>query len=47
MFEDYIKKEPAYRRRNSVYVEILPANVVRAVGTRFSKNKPVGERYKW
>ncbi|MBL7016506.1 MAG: hypothetical protein ISR84_02995 [Kiritimatiellales bacterium] len=46
LFEDY-SKDARYRRRETVLVEVLPANAVRAVGTRYSKNKPEGERYSW
>lgn len=48
LFEEYVKsKDPLFRRRQTVLVEVLPANAVRAVGTRYSKNKPEGERYSW
>lgn len=47
MFEEYSKYDARYRRRESVLVEVLPANAVRAVGTRYSKSKPEGERYSW
>ena len=47
MFEVYSKNDARYRRRETVLVEILPANAVRAVGKRYSKNKPEGERYVW
>jgi len=36
-------------KRGKVYVEILPAeiNAAKALGTRYRKDKPEGERYSW
>lgn len=33
--------------RETVYVQVLPSGSARALGTRYSKNKPDGERYSW
>lgn len=33
--------------RNTVYVQVLGNNMVRGLGTRYSKGKPLGERYRW
>ena len=33
--------------RATVYIEVLGNNMSRALGTRYSKNKPEGERYSW
>lgn len=46
---DFFEKLAEQRgsKREDVYVEVLGGNVVRALGTRFSKNKPEGERYSW
>ena len=34
-------------KKETVYIEVIDANIVRALGTRFSKKKPEGERYSW
>ncbi|MBC8207427.1 MAG: hypothetical protein ISR85_07115 [Kiritimatiellales bacterium] len=39
--------EPRSPIRETVYVEVLGNNMTRAVGTRYNKNKPEGERYSW
>lgn len=33
--------------RKTVYVQVLGNNMVRGLGTRYSKNKDLGERYRW
>lgn len=33
--------------RKSVYVQVLPNGATVGLGTRYSKNKPEGERYRW
>lgn len=33
--------------RATVYVEVINSKMLRALGTRYSKNKPEGERYSW
>ena len=47
LFEDYSKYDARYRRRETVLVEVISVSAVRAVGIRYSKNKPEGERYSW
>ena len=44
-FEEQSKID--YRRKEKVYVEVINPTTVRAVGTRYSKNKEPGERYSW
>jgi hypothetical protein len=44
-FEEQSKID--YRRKETIYVEVINPSIVRAVGTRFSKNKEPGERYSW
>lgn len=36
-----------YPRKSSVYIEVLTPSTVKALGTRYSKNKDLGERYSW
>jgi hypothetical protein len=38
--------DPGVRRTNEVYVHVMGRGV-RALGTRYSSNKPEGERYSW
>lgn len=33
--------------RSTVYVEVLSGKILKALGTRYSKSKPEGERYNW
>lgn len=47
LFEAYSSQDARYRRRETVLVEVLSANVVRAVGVRYRGSKPDGERYSW
>jgi hypothetical protein len=44
-FEDLSK--PEIRRKESVYVQVLNPFTVKALGTRYRKDKPEGERYSW
>lgn len=41
------KDEHSSADNDDVYIEVLGKNSVRAVGTRYSKSKPEGERYSW
>ncbi|GEM_PF-3412514 len=34
-------------KREKVYVQVLTSNAAKALGTRYRKNKPEGERYTW
>jgi len=34
-------------KRETVYVQVLTSNAAKALGTRYSKNKPEGKRYSW
>jgi hypothetical protein len=45
-FFEKLSKESA-RKNADVYVEVISANIVRALGARYNKNKPEGERYSW
>ncbi len=36
-----------YPRKGTVYIQVLNPSTVKALGTRYSKNKPEGERYSW
>jgi hypothetical protein len=45
LFEEMAARELRSSLRQSVYVEVIDANFARAVGTRYSKNKPEGQRY--
>jgi hypothetical protein len=47
LFQEMADRFPRSPLRETVYVEVISANVTRAVGIRFSKNKPQGERYSW
>lgn len=47
LFEEMAARELRSPLRQSVYVEVIDANFARAVGTRYSKNKPEGQRYSW
>ena len=47
LFQEMATRFPKSPLRETVYVEVLEKNVIRAVGTRYSKNKPEGERYSW
>ncbi len=47
LFEEMTDRDFRSRLRKTVYVELLGGDVTRAVGTRYSKNKPDGERYSW
>lgn len=44
-FEDLSKVN--YPQRRSVYIQVLTPSTVKALGTRYSKNKEAGERYSW
>jgi hypothetical protein len=44
-FEELSK--PEIRRKESVYVQVLNPSTIKALGTRFSRSKPEGERYSW
>lgn len=46
-FQEMADRFPRSPLRETVYVEVISANITRAVGTRYSKNKPEGERYRW
>ena len=39
--------KPELQRRESVYVEVMEANKLKALGTRYREDKPKGERYGW
>ncbi len=39
--------KPEIRRRESVYIQVLNPTTVKALGTRYRKDKPEGERYIW
>ena len=47
LFQKMAEYEPRYSSRQTIYVEVLSGNIARALGERFSKNKPEGERYSW
>lgn len=38
---------PEIRRKESVYIQVVNPSTVRALGTRYRKDKPEGERYSW
>ncbi|MFA6172130.1 MAG: hypothetical protein WC701_00470 [Kiritimatiellales bacterium] len=44
-FEELSK--PGIIRRETVYVHVLNANMLKALGTRYREDKPEGERYAW
>jgi len=44
-FEELSK--PEIRRKETVYIQVLNASVVKALGTRFRKNAEESERYRW
>ena len=39
--------KPELQRRATVYIEVLNANTLKALGTRYREDKPKGERYGW
>ena len=39
--------KPEIQRRESVYVEVMEANKLKALGTRYREDKPKGQRYGW
>lgn len=39
--------KPELQRRESVYVEVMDAGKLRALGTRYREDKPKGQRYGW
>lgn len=47
LFKEMAERDARSPRRETVYVEVLGANISKALGTRYSKNKPEGERYTW
>ena len=47
LFQEMAERDPRSPLRKKVYVEVLTGSVTRAVGTRYRKNKPEGERYSW
>ena len=47
MFEDYSDQPPGYRKRETVYVQVLKNGSVLGLGERYRKNEPEGERYSW
>jgi len=47
LFREMSERDARSPLRTKVYVEVLTGNVARAVGERYSKNKPEGERYTW
>jgi hypothetical protein len=44
-FEEQSKID--YRRKGTVYIQVINASTVKALGTRYRKNEPEGERYSW
>lgn len=44
-FEEQSKID--YRSKQTVYVQVISATTVKALGTRYRKNEPEGERYGW
>jgi len=47
LFEEMAERDSRSPLRETVYVEVIGANMSRVVGTRYSKTKPEGERYSW
>jgi len=47
LFEEMAERDVRSSLRETVYVEVIAANISRAVGTHYSKSKPEGERYSW
>ena len=47
LFEEMADRVPRSPLRKKVYAEVLGGSISRAVGTRYSKSKPEGERYTW
>ncbi len=47
LFQEMAERMPRSPRRETVYIEVISANISQAVGTRYSKGKPEGERYSW
>lgn len=45
LFEDMEQRKSP--QRESVYVEVINLRVLKALGTRFRDDNPVGERYSW
>lgn len=39
--------KPELQRRETVYVEVLNGDTLKALGTRYREDKPKGERYGW
>jgi len=47
LFKEMAERDARSPRRETVYIEVLGANMSKALGTRYSKNNPEGERYTW
>ena len=47
LFQKLTERDKRSPLRTKIYVEVLSGNVSRALGERYRKNKPEGERYTW
>lgn len=45
LFEELSRRNT--RSRQQIYVQVLSPSAVKAIGTRYNKNKDAGERYSW
>ncbi len=47
LFREMAERDARSPRRETICIEVIGANMSKALGTRYSKNKPEGERYTW
>lgn len=47
LFGEWTKMKPGTKERTDIYVQVMTNGLVRALGERYSKSKPEGDRYSW